>query len=220
MRFQDRSEAGKRLASALEKYRDSDALVLALPRGGVVIGFEVSSALALPMDVAITRKIGAPGNPEYALGAISESGDVQLNETELTYFRIPASYIQEEIDRQRREIERRRQMYRGGAEALPLGGRQVIIVDDGIATGFTIFATVRAAQKQSPEKIIVAVPVAPPSTVRALEREVDEVVALDTPEPFMAVGAWYENFDQVSDDEVEYFLARARSEGRAKQEGE
>lgn len=211
--FKNRTEAGAQLARALEKYSDSTALVLALPRGGVVVGYEVARALNLPLDVAITRKLGAPGNPEYAIGAISETGDVQLNDEEIAHFGIPASYINAEIADQQQEIRRRQVLYRDGAGPPDVTGKTVLVVDDGIATGFTILATIRAIRKQGPHSLIIAVPVAPPSTVRALAKEADHVVALATPEPFMAVGAWYRDFEQVSDAQVQSLLRQAKGEG-------
>lgn len=210
MIFEDRQEAGRQLALALADYKDSNAIVLALPRGGVVVGYEVAKALHLQLDVVITRKVGAPGNPEYAIGAVSETGDVQLNDEEIAYLGIPSSYVKEEVAQQHREIARRAQLYRGGRPLPELRGRPVIVVDDGIATGFTMLATVRALRSRQPSQLVVAVPVAPPSTVASLEAEVDKVVCLYTPEPFMAVGAWYRNFEQVTDDEVRGYLQSFR----------
>ncbi|MCL4466607.1 MAG: phosphoribosyltransferase [Chloroflexi bacterium] len=214
MIFADRREAGQRLARALPGYRGSDAVVLALPRGGVIVGCEVARTLSLPLDVIITRKVGAPGNPEYAIGAISEAGEPQLNEREIAYMGIPASYVAEEVELQRRELERRAMQYRGGRELGDISGRTVILVDDGIATGFTVLATVRALKTHRPARIVLAVPVAPPSVVETLGREVDDVVALATPEPFIAVGAWYRHFEQVSDEEVRACLDDCRQQPR------
>ncbi len=206
MIFQNRQEAGRLLAAELAEYRGSDAIVLALPRGGVVVGYEIAKALGLSLDVTITRKIGAPGNPEYAIGAVSETGEVQLNREEIAYFGIPPAYVDDEIARQREEIARRARLYRGSRGLPSVTGRHAIVVDDGIATGFTMFATLRALKAQRPAQLIVAVPVGPPSTIKALAKEVDKVVCLATPEPFIAVGAWYHNFDQISDEEVRNYL--------------
>ncbi len=206
MIFQNRQEAGRLLAARLEEYRGTDAIVLALPRGGVVVGHEIAKALGLPLDVIITRKVGAPGNPEYAIGAVSETGEVQLNREEIAYFGIPSTYVEEEVARQRVEITRQARLYRGSRGLPDVAGRHVLVVDDGIATGFTMFATLRALKAQRPSQLVVAVPVGPPPTIDTLAKEVDKVVCLATPEPFIAVGAWYRHFDQIGDDEVRSYL--------------
>ncbi|MBI2953057.1 MAG: phosphoribosyltransferase [Chloroflexi bacterium] len=210
MLFEDRYDAGKKLAQALEIYRGKNAIVLALPRGGVVIGYEVAMRLDLPLDVIITRKVGAPGNPEYAIGAVAETGDVQLNQEEIRLYGISQQYIDEEIRKQREEIERRVQLYRGGRRLPSVRDRIAIIVDDGIATGFTIRASILAIKAEQPKKVVVGVPVAPPDVLEQIRDEADEVICLETPEPFFAVGAWYRHFEQTSDEEVRNFLARAR----------
>ncbi|MHB1005155.1 MAG: phosphoribosyltransferase [Chloroflexota bacterium] len=215
MLFKDRLDAGRQLAQALARYRGVDAWVLALPRGGVVVGYEVAVALALPLDVIITRKIGAPGNPEYAIGAVCETGEVELNRGEIAYFGISRAFLAEQVAEERREIARRSRLYRGDTEPPDVRDRRVIVVDDGIATGYTILATVRALRSQSPAELVVAVPVAPPVTVAQMESEADRVVCLATPESFMAVGAWYEDFAQVPDDEVRRLLVAARERARA-----
>jgi putative phosphoribosyl transferase len=212
MIFADRRESGRRLAGELSGYRGQDAIVLALPRGGVIVGCEVARALDLALDIIVTRKIGAPGNPEYAIGAVSETGDVQLNTEEIAILGIPSAYVQEEVALQRREIERRAMLYRAGRGLPDMKGRVVILVDDGIATGFTVLATVRALKAQSPAEIVLAVPVAPPSVAHALRPEVDRIVCLATPEPFMAVGTWYRHFEQVSDEEVRACLEDCRQQ--------
>lgn len=210
MLFEDRHEAGRQLARQLGSYRGKNAIVLALPRGGVVVGYEVAKALDLPLDVIITRKIGAPGNPEYAIGAVAETGDVQLNQEEIRLYGISSQYVNTEIKRQRQEIERRVQLYRGGRRLPNVRDKIVIIVDDGIATGFTMRASIRAIKAEQPEKIVLAVPVAPPDVLDEMRREVDEVVCLATPEPFFAVGAWYRHFEQTTDEEVRDYLAEVR----------
>lgn len=210
MIFADRTDAGRQLAKALGQLRDRDPLVLALPRGGVVVGYEVAAALGAPLDVFVTRKIGAPANPEYAIGAISETGDVQVNRDEIAFLGIDDAYLARELGEQRREIQRRAALYRDGHPLTPTSGRTVILVDDGIATGFTMFASVRAIRATAPRELLVAVPVAPPPTVSQLRREVDRVEVLHSPEPFYAVGNWYGDFSQVSDEEVTALLARRR----------
>lgn len=213
MLFADRSVAGRQLGMALGYLRDRDPLVLALPRGGVVVGYEVAAAMEAPLDVFVTRKIGAPANPEYAVGAISETGDVQVNRKEIAYLGIDDAYLARELGEQRREIQRRAALYRGGHPLTPTAGRTVILVDDGIATGFTMFASVRSIKATSPRELVVAVPVAPKSTVYALRHEVDRVEVLHIPEPFYAVGNWYGDFSQVTDEEVTALLARRRGTG-------
>jgi putative phosphoribosyl transferase len=207
--FVDRAAAGRRLAAALAQYRGTDSLILALPRGGVVVGHAVARALGLPLDVLITRKIGAPFNPEYAIGAVSEEGDVQLNHREVADLGITSAYINQEVTRQRAEIQRQALLYRGRRPPVLVRGKTVILVDDGIATGFTMFASVKTLRSRDPAAIVVAVPVSPPSTADALAREADRVVCLLTPDPFYAVGNWYQDFDQVTDEEVRSLLQTA-----------
>lgn len=207
MIFQDREEAGRRLAAKLQTYRAHPAgVILALPRGGVAVGYEVSLALHLPLDVFITRKIGAPGNPEYALGAISESGNIYVNPYAMAEFRLTDDDLTDLATVQRQEIRRRQQLYRQGRHPLPLKDRVVIVVDDGIATGATFFASVEAIRKQAPKRLIAGIPVGPPDTIERAREAVDELVVLATPEPFWAVGNHYVNFAQVEDREVLQYL--------------
>ncbi|MHB1131133.1 MAG: phosphoribosyltransferase [Chloroflexota bacterium] len=206
MIFSDRREAGQLLAEQLRAYHGTGAVVLALPRGGVIVGCEIARVLRLSLDVLITRKIGAPANLEYAIGAISEGSEPQFNESELAALGVSNLYLEREVAAQRQEIERRAALYRGGRGLAEVGGRTVILADDGIATGFTVFASIRALRTRNPTKIVLAVPVAPPSTLKSLRREVDELYCLATPEPFYAVGAWYGSFDQVTDGEVQSAL--------------
>lgn len=215
--FEDRRDAGKRLAEELEEYRGTDGLVLALPRGGAVVGFEVASALQLPLDVFISRKIGAPGNPELAIGAVAEIDGVWTDQDAVALLGIPETYIQEEVDRQKQEIERRIQMYRQGGSLPPLAGKTVIVVDDGVATGYTMLAALRGIRKADPALLVAAVPVAPEETLWKVSREADRTVCLATPEPFLAVGFHYVGFEQVSDQEVVDLLQRARQQQGIKQ---
>ena len=203
MLFRDRRHAGILLANHLQAYRgDHHAVVLALPRGGVVVGHEVSLALHLPLDVFITRKIAAPESPEYAVGAVSETGSVYLNQEAVRGMQLSQEDLDGLIAAQRREIERRRVLYREGRGLPHLNHRTVILVDDGVATGATLFATLDALSALNPLRVVVAMPVAPPSTAERIRALVDECVILSTPEPFAAVGCFYEEFEQVTDDEV------------------
>lgn len=198
--FADRQEAGKRLAEKLLQYRGSKAVVLALPRGGVVLGAEIAQKLALPLDIVVARKVGPPGNPEYAICAVDEKGTRLCNEVEAK--KVDKKWLKEETERQQQEAARRVKKYRGSRAPATLAGKIAIIVDDGIATGLTMRLAAAAVEKQKPQKIIVAVPVAPLDATRELRKEA-EVVALLPPEEFMgAVGAHYEYFPQVEDDEV------------------
>lgn len=208
--FEDRVDAGRKLAARLMQYRGAETIVLAIPRGGVVTGYEIAQALDAPLDVIVPRKIGAPGQPELAIGAIGDDV-VVLDETIIGYLNVPKSYINQEIERQKAEIERRMRLYRGGRPFPDLRGKTVLLVDDGMATGATTLAAARAVRERNPGKLILAVPVAPPDSVAKLRREVDEVVVLETPEPFFAVGAWYANFGQTTDEEVIDLLERANA---------
>ncbi len=210
--FEDRRDAGRRLAAELEEYRGTDALILALPRGGVVTGYEVSAALGLPLEVFISRKIGAPGNPELAIGAISEAGGEWIDQEAIELLGVSQEYIREETERQRREIERRIRMYRQGRPLPPVAGRTVIVVDDGIATGYTMLAALRGLRQAHPAILVAAVPVAPEESLWKVSRESDRVVCLATPEPFYAVGFHYVGFEQLSDDDVVTYLNQARQQ--------
>ena len=215
MRFRDRQEAGQLLAQALILFKGKkDVIVLGIPRGGVVVAAEVAKAIGVPLDVYITRKIGAPYNPELAIGAIASSGDVVLDEALIGSLGVSPEYIQDETERQRREIERRLKEYRGNRPAQKLEGKTVLLIDDGIATGSTTLAAIRALKKQKPAELILAVPVGAPDAVARLREEVDKLVCLDTPQLFWAVGAFYITFDQTSDGEVVRLLEE--SQNRAK----
>ena len=210
MIFANRVDAGRRLAVRLEEYRSPDTIVLAIPRGGVVIGYEVARALNAPLDVTIPRKIGAPGQPELAIGAIGDDV-VVLDDRTISYLHVREEYITEEIERQKAEIERRWRLYRDDRPFPDVKGKTVLLVDDGMATGSTTLAAARAVREKDPGKLVLAVPVAPAESVARLRPEVDEIVVLETPEPFFSVGSWYSVFDQTSDEEVIDLLHRADS---------
>lgn len=204
-------DAGKQLAVAL-KGSGKDAVVLAVPRGGVVVGYEVAKALHIPLDIIITKKIGAPGNPELAIGAVAEDGTFLLDERTVDMLGVSQSYIDAEVEAQEAEIQRRLQRYRGQAPLPRIAGREVIVVDDGVATGATLKATLRSLRERGAKPLVVAVPVGPPDTINALKREADRVICLSTPEPFYAIGEFYEDFEQTTDEEVTEFLAKNRQE--------
>jgi putative phosphoribosyl transferase len=207
--FKDRTHAGRVLADKLKHYRDNpDVVVLALPRGGVPVAFEVAQTLHAPLDVFIVRKLGVPGHEEYAMGAIA-TGGVRVLNPDLAGM-IPSSVVDAVAAREQQELERRERLYRGDRPPVQIAGRIVILVDDGLATGSTMRAAVTAIRKQNPQRIVVAVPVAAPETCDEFRAEVDEVICASTPEPFRAVGLWYDNFDQTSDEEVHALLDAAR----------
>lgn len=199
--FKDRRDAGRKLAQKLESYRGTDAIVVALPRGGVVVGHEIACDLSLPLDIMAVRKVGHPASPEYAIGAVDEYGTHALNEEETA--NIDKAWLQRELESERQEARRRSLLYRKGLDMLDLAGRTVIVVDDGIATGYTIEVALMAIRKHWPSKIVVAVPVAPADIARRLMGEVDKFVILADPNEFRgAVGSHYGEFEQVGDEEV------------------
>ena len=201
--FHDRTDAGQRLSSALNRYAGcAQGLILAIPRGGVIVGLELSRALQLPLDVLITRKIGAPGNPELALGALAETGYLHLNQDILAFYPGWTSFVEDERKRQNEEIQRRRELYRQGRPLPALTGRTVLLVDDGVATGATYLASIAALRAAGTAAIVAALPVAPPETAQKIRSHVHDCVILETPEPFEAVGLHYRRFDQVSDAEA------------------
>lgn len=204
--FADRIEAGRRLATALKDVVSEDAIILAIPRGGVVVGFEIAQTLNVPLDLIIPRKIGAPDNPELAIGAVTEDRTVILDDKLVEYLGVSEGYIEEESERQRLEIERRLSLYRGDAPYPSLKNREVIIVDDGVATGSTMKAAVASVRKREARIIVVAVPVGPFSTIEELKKEADLVICLHEPEPFYAIGQFYEDFAQTSDEDVRRLL--------------
>lgn len=211
MVFRDRVEAGRLLASNLTSYRDDpNGLILALPRGGVAVGYELTLALHLPLDVFITRKLSTPDNPEYAIGALSETGAIYLNPDAVEVFQLSHQELEGLIGNQRREIARRQQLYRDGLSLPTLNDRIVILVDDGMATGATFLATVEAITEMSPRRVVAAIPVAPVDSASRVRGMVDELIVLSTPEPFMAVGHCYQNFTQVDDAQVLTYLRAAQ----------
>ncbi len=206
MKFKDRSEAGQMLASALKKYEGQDAVVYALPRGGVVIGAQISKKLGLPFDLLIARKIGHPYSPEYAIAAVTETGEIVANEVEVAA--VDQTWFEEAVRQQREESQRRRKIYLGKRKPYPVKGKIAIIVDDGLATGLTMKAAIGKLRHEQPKKIIVAVPVAPKETIEELQPLVDEVIAIFVPEVFAgAIGNYYEDFPQVSEEEVVALLS-------------
>jgi putative phosphoribosyl transferase len=210
--FRDRHDAGRRLAQRLLHYKEAkDTIVIALPRGGVVVGYDISLALRLPLDVLITRKLGTPSNPELAMGALAETGYRHMNEEVIREYGVSKKELDEEIRRQNSEIGRRIQRYRGGRALSSLKGQTVILVDDGIATGATFFASLGALVKTETARTVAVVPVAPPRVLAELKMLVDEVVVLHASEWFFGIGQFYEQFPQVEDDEVIACLETVRT---------
>jgi putative phosphoribosyl transferase len=206
--FEDRVDAGERLANALLDHAGRDVVVLAIPRGGVIVGEVVARRLGAPLDVVVPRKIGAPGNPELGLGAVAPGVRV-LDERMIQMLGVSPRYVEQEIAAQEREIERRMAAYRAGRRPAEVAGKTAIVVDDGVATGGTAVAAIRWARAQGASTVVLAVPVAPGAALGRLGEQADEVVILAAPEPFFAVGEWYRRFDQVSDEEVVAALAKA-----------
>lgn len=209
--FTDRRQAGAELAGRLLHYRGKHAVVLALPRGGVPVAYEVARQLEGDLDVFVVRKLGMPGHREYAIGAIASGGVQFLDHEVLRIYRVPEAAVEAVTREERAELERREREYRHNTPAIPLKGRVVILVDDGLATGSTMKAAVEAVRKHEPTRVIVAVPVGASSTCRELEALADEVVCARTPEPFSAVGLWYDDFTQTSDAEVQELLHPSRA---------
>lgn len=207
MRFSTREAAGRELAKALHFLDVRRAVILGLPRGGVAVARPVADALGAPLDIRVARKIGAPGNPEVAIGAVSAHGGRMLNGAMLRYLAVPPGYLERETEVQRREAESREKRLRGGRQPLDLKGKVAVLVDDGAATGMTMFAAIRDVRAEEPESIVVALPVAAPETVRDLARQVEHVVVLETPPNFQAVGLYYDDFTQVEDEQVLALLA-------------
>jgi putative phosphoribosyl transferase len=211
--FPNRTEAGRALARDLSHYANRrDVVVLALPRGGVPIGFEIAHALHASFDIFLVRKLGVPQYEELAMGAIASGGTRVLNETVVDQMRVTAEDIEEVSRREQQELERRERAFRDGRDLVPVSDRICILVDDGLATGSTMRAAVMALRKQNPQRVVVAVPVAAADTCAEFESLADEVICLYTPEPFLAVGRWYDDFAQLTDNEVRDYVERAGHE--------
>ncbi len=212
-RFTNRLQAGALLAQRLRGFFQHDnAIVLALPRGGVPVGFSIAKVLEIPLDVLLIRKLGVPGHEEYAMGAIANGGLCILQHEVLEALEIPTSVVENMAQRALKEIDRQDKLYRANRGPLSLRGRVVILVDDGMATGSSMLIAVKTLRKEMPARIIVATPVAPPETCQKLRAEADEVICLSTPDPFYAVGLWYENFEQTTDAEVIHYLEESERE--------
>lgn len=213
--FQNREDAGRRLARALEHLRTEDVVVIALPRGGVVVAREIARALRAPLDVLIVRKIGAPSQPELAIGAVANGRGIHrvFDRNTMSMVGVGEAEAEELAQVQIEEIHRRERLYRGGREHVTLEGKTVVVVDDGIATGSTLMAGLRSLADRGAKRIVVAVPCAPPQALEKVRKLADEVVCLETPDPFRAVGLCYEDFDQVSDDHVVWMLDEAEAGG-------
>lgn len=213
--YENRSDAGRKLAARLQKYRDRSPIIIALPRGGVPVAYEVARALGAPLDVLVARKIGAPGQEEFGIGAIAQGGAVYLNAELVRDLGVTREYLDAVTRRETAEMARRVKAYRGNRPPLDVSGRTVIVVDDGLATGATTRAAVKALRAQSPKEIILAVPVCAPESEFELRAEYDEVICASAPQHFRAVGLWYEDFEQTTDEEVVSLLARAERERTA-----
>ncbi len=214
MLFKNRVEAGVRLAKALEKYKGGDVVVLGIPRGGVVVANEVAKALGARLDVVVTRKIEAPGEPEYALGAVTQEGDVMMDRQAAESLGATPQYLDDQVRKKREEVRERMERLRGDAPYPELRGKVVIIVDDGIATGSSVEAAVMSVRKRSPKDVVVAVPVAPRDAVETLKEDGTKVVCLETPGPFLAIGEFYADFNQVEDLEVKRILDESSASRR------
>jgi predicted phosphoribosyltransferase len=208
--YKDRVEAGQKLAQSLERYEDERPIILAMPRGGVVVAFEIAQKLHALLDVIVVRKLGAPFQPEYAIGAIAPNDVLVLNDEAKFYWQSDESVLQEIVSKEKVEMERRIKFYRGNNKALDIAGRVVVIVDDGVATGQSALAAIKSVRKLKPAKIIFAVPVGAKDSLAVIKKEVDEVICLATPTPFSAVGIWYARFDQTEDAEVILLLEKNR----------
>lgn len=217
MSFRDREDAGRQLAAALERFRGGDVVVLALPRGGVPVAYEVARELDAPLDLVIVRKIGAPWQPELAVAAVvdGEQPELVVNRDVAEMVGVGGDYLQAAAKGELEEIERRRRTYLGERERVPVEGRTVIVIDDGIATGASVRAALRAVRRRKPARLVLAVPVAPPERLESMRAEVDELVCLSTPGLFFAIGQFYSDFHQLSDEDVRDLLARAKPGGAA-----
>ena len=209
--FRNRVEAGKRLGDALKDLKGSDLIVLGIPRGGVVVANEVAKALGAPLDVIVTRKISPPGEPEYALGAVTQEGEVILDRQAAETLGVDGDYLDSEIARKREEVRERTLKFRGDRPFPSLAGKVVVVVDDGIATGSSVEAAVMSIKKRKPKEVVIAVPVAPSDAIEALADGGDHVVCLETPRFFFAIGEFYRDFEQVSDEKVRGILDAHRA---------
>jgi len=212
MLFRDRREAGEQLAAALQAYRERHPSVLAIPRGGVIVGYAVATALDAPLDVVVPRKLRAPGNPELAIGAVAHDRTVYVDESLAAALHVGSDYLREEIEHQTAEVLRRMHLYRGDRQPPDLSGRTAVVVDDGMATGATMIAALRAVRAARPAWVVAGVPVAPPDSVERLRGEANDIVCLHTPPIFYAVGQFYEDFAQTTDEEVIALLRRREAE--------
>jgi putative phosphoribosyl transferase len=210
--FEDRRDAGRKLAERLLSYRDRRTVVFALPRGGVPVGYEISRALGAPLDVFVSRKLGAPGQPEFGIGAVAPGGVRVLNEYAVGQLGIPEDYLESVTAREIAEVERRLRYFRGGRPEPDVEGRTAILVDDGLATGVTARAAVEALRRRRPARIVLAAPVCAAQTTELIGAEVDELVCLESPPDLGAIGFWYRNFEQTPDEEVVELLERSRQE--------
>ncbi len=212
--YRDRTDGGRQLAAMLTNYAGrADVVVLALPRGGVPVAFEVAAALRAPLDVFIVRKLGVPGHEEFAMGAIATGGVRVLDDGAVRFLGVSPAEIEQVTAVEQRELERRERAYRGDRPPADVSGRTVVLVDDGLATGSTMRAAVEALRREGAARVVVGVPIAPPETCDAVRDIVDDIVCARTPEPFHAVGRWYQDFSQTTDDEVHELLARAGQPG-------
>jgi putative phosphoribosyl transferase len=209
--FHDRVDAGRKLGASLSSMKGKDVVVLGIPRGGVVVANEVSKALGAPLDIIVTRKIEAPGEPEYALGAVTQEGDVIIDRQAAEALGATKEYIDSQITKKRSEVSERTKKFRGDVPFPQLEGKVVLVVDDGIATGSSVGAAVMSVKKRGPKEVVVAVPVAPAGATETLEQDGNRVVCLQTPASFLAIGEFYENFDQVGDDEVKRIIDESRA---------
>ncbi len=208
--FRDRVDAGKKLAAAVYDMKGEDVIVLAIPRGGIVVANEVANALSAPLDVVVTRKIEAPGEPEYALGAVTQEGDVILDGQAAESLGATREYLDDQIAKKREEVKERMRRFRGDVPYPSLEGKVVLIVDDGIATGSSVGAAVMSVKKRNPKEVVVAVPVAPAGALETLRDDGTRVISLQTPGSFLSIGEFYGSFEQVPDDEVKRILDESR----------
>lgn len=210
MFFKDRYDAGRKLAAELIKYKDENPVIVALPRGGVIIGFEIAKLLKAPLDVIVARKIGAPFYPELGIGAIAPNGIKILDKNLIKSLNVSERALEKIIEQETIEMKRRSELYREDATLSDLAGKIVIVVDDGLATGVTARASIMSIKEMLPKKIVLAVPVSPPDTAKEFRKEVDQFICLHEPQEFYAVGAFYEDFRQISDEEVILLLKKAK----------